>query len=58
MDLNNGKKWMKNEYYIEIECRMVILMWVFEKLSKIEKVDFNAKIDWNFYINLCECFNI
>ena len=49
---------MKNEYYIEIECRMVILMWVFEKLSKIEKVDFNAKIDWNFYINLCECFNI
>ena len=38
MDLNNGEKWMKNEYYIEIECRMVNLMSVFEKLCKIGKV--------------------
>lgn len=36
---------VKNEYYIEIEFRMVNLMWVFEKLCKIEKIDFYAKID-------------
>ena len=54
---------MKNEYFIEISCKIDKLMWVFYKkwwckiekvgfLCKIKKVGSYAKIDEKFYTDV------
>ena len=54
----NNKKWMKNEYFIEIFCKIDYLIWVFWKSGclYLKKVGFYTKIEGNFYIDWCKCF--